>query len=136
MCLIHIVYNTCGKLTKYNSIVYILSSLSLSLSLSLFLSPWSAQSPLDDALSCAREHNILLFLRAFVETKTKILILLLHLQGDRARSLSDRERSTLSSRVESLHGTRTVRVALRNVQLRLVHAQVVLRVTRGGEQRR
>ena len=64
------------------------------------------------------------------------LISLLHLQSNRARSLSDRERPALGSRVESLHGTRTVCVALRNVQFCFVHAQVVLRVTRGGEQRR
>ena len=54
MCLIHIVYNTCGKLTKYNSIVYILSSLSLSLSME------NAISSRRHSLSRARAQHFLI----------------------------------------------------------------------------
>jgi hypothetical protein len=64
MCLIHIVYNTCGKLTKYNSIVYILSSLSLSLH--------GERNLLSTTLSLARASTTFFDSFAFVETKQKI----------------------------------------------------------------
>eukprot|EP00982_Pelagococcus_subviridis_P009111 30899-Pelagococcus_subviridis.AAC.13 len=60
---------------------------------------------------------------------------LLHLERDVARALANRKRPPLRARVKPLHRPRAVRVRLADVQLRLVHPQVILRVRRRAEQR-
>ena len=69
------------------------------------------------------------------ERNLYLIFTLSHLQGDAGRALADGERATLSARAETLHRRAAVGVALRDVELRLVHPHVVLGVGRAREQR-
>ena len=69
------------------------------------------------------------------ERNLYLIFTLSHLQGNAGRALADGERATLSARAETLHRRAAVGVALRDVELRLVHPHVVLGVGRAREQR-